>query len=241
MPRVALMPSALPIFGRRRSASIRITRLPASASEAARFSAVVVLPSEGEAPVIITERVRHVVLATRRGERGAQRPVGLDAGGRELVRSDRALGARAALLRDAGQDRQPVEGAQLVLAAKARVEDLGREGAADAEREAGDDARDDAEVASSARPARWACRRACRADRRVVAGAQRLERAELGPERVRGRRRRARGRASTRGPQRLDRGSSTCSWSFSVRSSTTDSAERRSRGSGPTSAVDPWP
>jgi hypothetical protein len=33
------------------------TRLPASASEAARFSAVVVLPSEGDEPVIITERI----------------------------------------------------------------------------------------------------------------------------------------------------------------------------------------
>ena len=56
MPREALMPSALPTLGRRRSASIRITRLPASASEAARLSAVVVLPSEGEAPVIRTAR-----------------------------------------------------------------------------------------------------------------------------------------------------------------------------------------
>ena len=58
MPRVARTPSALPIFGRRRSASIRITRLPASAIDAARFSAVVDLPSEGEAPVIITDLVR---------------------------------------------------------------------------------------------------------------------------------------------------------------------------------------
>src|SRR5436853_206622 len=33
------MPSALPTFGRRRSASTRITRLPASASEAARVGA----------------------------------------------------------------------------------------------------------------------------------------------------------------------------------------------------------
>src|SRR3954468_8162470 len=41
------MPSALAIAGRRRSASIRITLLPASASDDARLIALVVLPSEG--------------------------------------------------------------------------------------------------------------------------------------------------------------------------------------------------
>ena len=60
MPRVARTRRAPPIFGRRRSASIRITRLPASAKDAARLSAVVVLPSAGPAPVIITERARPV-------------------------------------------------------------------------------------------------------------------------------------------------------------------------------------
>ena len=44
--------SAREIAGRRRSASIRITRLPAAASELARLIAVVVLPSDGEEPVI---------------------------------------------------------------------------------------------------------------------------------------------------------------------------------------------
>src|SRR3954451_25295297 len=42
------MPSALAIAGRRRSASIRITLLPASASELARLIALVVLPSDGD-------------------------------------------------------------------------------------------------------------------------------------------------------------------------------------------------
>ena len=75
---------------------------------------------------------------SRRGarERGAQGSESLDAGGRELVRRDDLAAAAAALLRDAGQDRQPVERAQLLLAAQARVEHLGRERAADAEHEA---------------------------------------------------------------------------------------------------------
>ena len=40
--------------GRRRSASIRITLLPASASEEARLIAVVVLPSDGDGLVTST-------------------------------------------------------------------------------------------------------------------------------------------------------------------------------------------
>ena len=50
------MPSVLPIVGRRRSASMRITECPASASDAARLIAVVVLPSPAEAPVTRMER-----------------------------------------------------------------------------------------------------------------------------------------------------------------------------------------
>ena len=50
-PCSGLTPSARPIDGRRRSASIRITLLPAAASEVARLIAVVVLPSDGEEPV----------------------------------------------------------------------------------------------------------------------------------------------------------------------------------------------
>jgi hypothetical protein len=56
IPIVGLTPSASAIVGRRKSASIRITRLPASASEDARFMALVVLPSDGEAPVTSSER-----------------------------------------------------------------------------------------------------------------------------------------------------------------------------------------
>src|SRR3954447_24257134 len=85
-------------------------------------------------------------VTTARRERGAQRAVGLDAGGRELVRCDRTVGADATLLGNAREDGQAVERTQLVLAAQPRVEDLSREGAAETECQAGNDPRDDAEL-----------------------------------------------------------------------------------------------
>ena len=57
MPTRARTPSAAPIVGRRKSASIRITLLPASASDEARLIAVVVLPSDGDGPVTRIERL----------------------------------------------------------------------------------------------------------------------------------------------------------------------------------------
>ena len=59
-PFSGVTPSASPSEGRRRSDSIRITRCPARAREAARLTAVVVLPSETEEPV--TRITRPVVV-----------------------------------------------------------------------------------------------------------------------------------------------------------------------------------
>ena len=51
VPNAGFSLSAPAIVGRRRSASIRITRTPPWASAKARLIAVVVLPSDGEEPV----------------------------------------------------------------------------------------------------------------------------------------------------------------------------------------------
>ena len=119
-------PSVRPIEGRRRSASTRITRLPASASEAARLIAVVVLPSEADG--LVTSSEREPGLPARVADSGRpQRPVGLDRRRRQPLRAQRRLGA--CLARDAGEDRQPQQAAQLLLAAHARVEQLEREDA----------------------------------------------------------------------------------------------------------------
>ena len=176
MPTRARTPSASPTVGRRKSASIRITRLPASASDEARLIAVVVLPSEGDGPVTRTERL---LPSSRRcaAEHRAQRAVGLERRRGQLARRQRAPLAltraeaeaalaererrRPALLGHAGEDRKAVELAQLLLAAQARVERVHREGAADAEHEPGEDAGDDRHAPASARTATTERRRAC--------------------------------------------------------------------------------
>ena len=73
MPCVALTSSASPIAGRRRSASMRITVLPASASEDARLIAVVVLPSDGEG--LVTRTAGASVWAPRRDAASVARSV----------------------------------------------------------------------------------------------------------------------------------------------------------------------
>ena len=55
MPCRGVAPTAAPTVGRRRSASMRITRLPACTSDQAKLMAVVVLPSDGPDPVTRTE------------------------------------------------------------------------------------------------------------------------------------------------------------------------------------------
>src|SRR5204862_6504373 len=90
-------------------------------------------------------RVGHASAAGGR-QRRAQRPVGLERGRRQALGGQCALGAAARLLRDATQDRKPVEGAKLLLAPQARIEDLERERAAYAQDQPGDDPRDDAEL-----------------------------------------------------------------------------------------------
>ena len=152
--RGAWTPSASPTVGRRKSASIRITRLPASASEEARLIAVVVLPSEGDGPVTRMERLS---LSARRWAASIVRSVLKDSsvvgdsspGGRArrtlLARPEPPAAfpererARALLLGHPRQDGQAVELAQLLLAPQARVERAHREGAADAEDQAGED------------------------------------------------------------------------------------------------------
>ena len=73
VPFSPVAPRASPMLGRRRSASIRITLLPASASEDARLIAVVDLPSDGDglvtstagAPVTPTRDAARMALSVR--------------------------------------------------------------------------------------------------------------------------------------------------------------------------------
>ena len=123
---------------------MRITLLPAAASEVARLTAVVVLPSEGEEPVTRITRAGVSVTLLLHREGPAESSIGLGGGGGEGERIDRVVGLFH-LPWDTGEDRQAIEAPELLLAAKARVEDLHREGGGDAKDRAGEEAADDAE------------------------------------------------------------------------------------------------
>ena len=121
-----------------------MTLLPAAASEVARLTAVVVLPSEGEEPVTRITRAASPWFRVCTARVPAERSVGLGGGGGEGKGIDRVVGLLH-LLRNPGEDRQAIKAPELLLAAKARVEHLDRERGGDAEDDAGEEATDDAQ------------------------------------------------------------------------------------------------